>query len=198
MQITPTTDRWTKRSFLGIPLIGWALLVATGTALAVAVFWVTLGTTGTISVSGDTIDDGDFTFVTASESVIGPCSITITDATTVDIQATGLAPGDSCVIEVDVANAGAADAALQGFSLHEGFPQDGSVPGPAIGWDHDIDNVPQAGYCGTVIPASGSATIGMRIDANGGQVVPGASENFVEGDGFNLVPLAQYQADQCG
>ena len=198
MQDTPTTNRRTKRAFLGIPLIGWAMLVATGTAIAVAVFMVTLGTTGTISVSGDTIDDGDFTFVEFTEASSGPCTVSYVDATPLNIQATNLAPGDLCDITVEVANAGATAAAYQRFDFGETFPQDGSVPAPMAGWDHDVNGVAQAGWCGTEIPASGQGTVGIRINVDGNQVTPGASYSFVAGDGFALVPLSQYQADQCG
>lgn len=188
-----------RRKFLGVPLIGWALLVMSGTAIAAAVFWVTLDATGTFSVSGDTIDDGALTFVAGSEYSEGPCSIAVIDPTTIDIQATGLAPNDQCVLEVNVANADASAAALQGFSLSESFPQDGSVPGPMLGWDHDVNGVPQSGYCGTEIPGgSPGTTIGMVIHVDAVTVVPGESYSLVAGDGFNFVPFAQYNGSQCG
>ena len=122
MQDTPTADRWTKRSFLGIPFIGWALLAMAGTALAAGVYYLTLSTTGTISTA-DGIEGISFVWGgnnSVSSNVAPPaeCSSAIldqNDPTSLRITATNLLPGDYCQVEVEIANSGTTDAAFAGL-----------------------------------------------------------------------------------
>jgi hypothetical protein len=202
MQDTPTTNRWTKRSFLGIPLIGWALLVATGTALAAFVFMVTLGTTGTITI-GDGIDE-DAVYFDAGVSVDGGCAAAIVGENLNITNLGGLLPGDYCEVYMRVANSGDVPVKFQGFQanyptgFNTGFQANWSY---WVGEGEDATEVPVTN-CGTEVPAAdsgvpGTAEVGIRlsIDQN---TAPGSSYTFQAGDGWVFVPSAAYDENQCG
>jgi hypothetical protein len=200
MKNTLTTNRWAKRSFLGIPLIGWLVLAVTGAAFAAAVFFFTFGVTGTVSVSGDTIESSEFTLVSASAT--GPCDITLSGGTGVDIQATGLVPGDSCEFTVGVANSGTDVAAFQGFNTQ--IPDDGKqYPNFQANWDYwdntDPENpvLVEVRNCGKQILASQTTNVSLRLSVDDG-VTPGVSLDLSASEGFRFVPLALYDIPSCG
>ncbi len=184
-----------RRKFLGVPLIAWMLLAMAGTAIAAGVYWLTLGTTGQISLA-DGIEEGSLSFETGSEVVAGDCTAVVAlSGDSIDIQATGLFAGDFCEVLVAVANSGTSDAAFNGFMVSESFSPNGELPyfGPA--WGDDGNGNPEVNYCGAVIPAGGSAEIGIRLDVGGPEQIPGTFYDFASGDGFQFVPAG---AENCG
>ena len=194
MQDTPTTNRWTKRSFLGIPLIAWALLAMAGTALAVSYFWVTLGATGTI-----TIGDGTDVQFTATPAVVtdgSNCTAEVTGPKSIAIDVPNLQPGDFCEIAVEVENISdpAVDAAFNGFGMANNPSE---VPHFYAQSGDDGNGNPLLYYCGTPVPANGTpVTVVVRL--NTGNPLPGASYEFrpLE-DGFMFVPQASYVSADC-
>ncbi len=185
-----STSRWTRRGFLGIPIVLWRVFAVTA-VLAVAGWYVLLGTTGQLSTSGDNID---VVFDTsAAPVVVGPCTASITDAETFDLNGTDLMPGDMCAITFNVINTGSVDAYYQGFGANwvEGFDigigsnWDCQTPD----WDGDPQNCDDWAneYCGLVIPSDGTPTqIGLMIDVNEG-TTPGLTMPFdVNQDGFQF------------
>ena len=185
MQDTPSTDRWTKRGFIGIPLIGWALLAMAGTAIAVVVFFLNLGVTGNVSL-GEGINTDDFAYQSV-DNVDGVCAATID--VNGDLAITGLDglfPGDFCEILVTVANTGSADAEFQNFNSHYD-PGPSHVPFFNHRWDSNGDGTEDVDYCGTPLPNNDTAQVGFRLDVYD-NMTPNTGYSFGSFDGPVFVP----------
>lgn len=181
-----TANRWTKRSFLGIPLIAWAVMALAGTALAAGYFIVIIGATGSLStvpgVEGLSLDS-----VTVADG--SNCSASIVDGE-LDIQANGLAIGDYCGLDVTVANAGPVDAYFQGFQAD---------------YATSLGFATVAGDCGKLIAASadegvtpGTNTVGIRAEVDSGTESGGTTFSPTGGDGLRFTTLEVMLAeDYC-
>ncbi len=195
-----STSRWTKRGFLGVPIVMWYLLAATA-VLAVVGWWVVLHATGTISTGG-TETQMDIAFVVGSETIDtnAACTVVINGADDIAINATGLVPGDYCEATFNVVNTGGVNAYYWGFgadwNAFGNFGLSGQWDWNDNGTPEDgADDFPNINYCGTTIPADGLPyEIGFRFDVTDGTAA-GATHTFgvatgdefdTSNDGFNF------------
>jgi len=195
MQNTLTTDRWTRRSFLGIPIFGWALFVVAGAAIA-AVYYLTLGVTGTVSF-GVGLDEGSLYYESEPSVVAGShCSASLVDGDLAITGLDGLYPNDFCEIHVVIGNSGSVAAQFQNFESTNA--PDGAAMFGAM-WGDDGFGNPDVSFCGATIPANdgtsdGTFEIGFRMDVPA-QADPSQNYDFVAGDGPMFVPDG---AANCG